>query len=549
MANGVQQNLRVVLLVRSPLAPAWVAELAGVLLAADDFDVWALVVPEDMGTRPANAGPCARSAERLARVRHSLRLGGGAPAQEPFSLIDLRQVAPALRVHTLRAGNPISSEAPADVAVAAGTWLARGAYAARRLHFPLGIWYSPQLDSPNGRVGSASDGEAERWHELEHVAVTVRSVMGASVGERLVMVADVPLESVYAEQNRAEAAWGAASLVLAALEHARGDSRAAPAAPPADSSARESPPDEDARSGIRAPSECRPRAASYARRVAAAAVRRVAFKRQWLLAYHFGDAHSLASTDDTRLIVPPVDRYWADPHVVFAGGEYHVFFEEFSYRSGRGHIATMRLGASGPLDKSRVALASDCHLSYPFVFAFEGEWYMIPESSEARRIDVYHAKELPLRWTLATTLMHDVSAVDTTVVEHEGRWWLFTTIRRLGGSSPLTHLYLFSADSPLSGAWEPHPKNPIASGSAGARAAGSIIRRDHRLIRPSQDSRVSYGGRVQLSEIVALTRDEFRERPAGSLEPNKAGGFIGLHTVAQAQGLTVVDLCRWRTRF
>ena len=144
--------------------------------------------------------------------------------------------------------------------------------------------------------------------------------------------------------------------------------------------------------------------------------------------------------------------------------------------------------------------------------------------------------------------MDDVSAVDTTLHESGGRWWLFTTLRKLGDGSSMSHLYLFSADSPLSDRWEPHPMNPIASGAAGARAAGGIMQRDCRLIRPSQDSRRAYGRRILFSEIVRMTREDFREKPAGSLEPNEAKGFVGLHTVSQARGLTIVDLCRWRTR-
>ena len=144
--------------------------------------------------------------------------------------------------------------------------------------------------------------------------------------------------------------------------------------------------------------------------------------------------------------------------------------------------------------------------------------------------------------------MDGVRAVDTTLVEHEGRWWLFTTIRKLSGGSSVSHLYLFSADNPLSEVWEPHPMNPIASGAAGARSAGGIMSWDHRLIRPSQDSRGSYGRRICLSEILLMTRDDFRERPAGVLQPNEANGFVGLHTVSRARDLTIIDLLRWRTR-
>lgn len=548
MAARMRPRLRVVLLLRSPLAPAWAADLACALLATDDFDVAALVVPHGSRARPNSASGSTWLSGRIVAVCRSVGFEWKGPARGPFALVDLRRVTPALRVDPLSLGCPGAPETPIDVAVATDSSLAIEDYADRGVHFRLGAWYSPQLDCPARRAEFRGPSEAAGLHGLRQLAVTVSSVGGIPRCERQVMAADVPLESPLITRNRAQAAWGAASLLLAALEHACRDDWTAPAERPAKSPAWAARPDEDPPSGSSAPLAGRPKLSSYAGRVAASAVKRVALKRQWLLAYHVGDASPLAPAHDTRLLVPPADRYWADPNVVFTAGEYHVFYEEFSYRSGKGHISTMRLGETGPLDESRVALTSDCHLSYPFVFAFEGEWFMIPESSEARRIDIFRAEKFPVRWTLAATLMDHVRAVDTTVVEHEGRWWLYTTIRRLGGSSPLSHLYLFSADSPLSKAWEPHPMNPIASGAAGARAAGGIMKRNDRLIRPAQDSRLSYGRRIELSEIVTMTHDEYLERPAGSLEPSPARGFIGLHTVSQAGNLTVVDLCRWRTR-
>lgn len=543
IAPAVHRALRVALLVRCPDAPVWIADVANALLVADAFDVSALVVPGGSGAPPVCASLSTRLAKRTADRCRDLGLGPGRSAQSPFTPTNLGKVLPSLPVHILSSGYR-ATEAAIDVAVAADSYLAKEDYAARGLHFRLGAWYSPELDYPDRRVDLRSTFGTSGLRTPEQVAVTVNAVVGEPPVEREVMTADV---SLLAARNRADAAWGAASLVLAALEHACRYDRAAPVVRTTDSSAT-SRPGQHTRSGSTASRVRRPRLLSYAGRAAVGAAKRTALHGQWLLAYHFGDGLELAPNADTHFVAPPADRFWADPHVVFVDGEYHVFYEEYLYSSGKGHIGTMRLGDAGPLDESRVVLTSQCHLSYPFVFAFEGEWFMIPESAEARRIDVFRAEEFPIHWTFAATLMNDVRALDTTMVEHEGRWWLFTTIRRLSGRPSLSHLYLFSAESPLSEVWEPHPMNPIASGAAGARSAGSIMTHDNRLIRPSQDSCESYGRRIRFSEIALMTRTEFRERPAGGLEPNESVGFVGLHTVSHARDLTIVDLCRWRTR-
>ena len=47
MGATLSRPLRVVLLLRSPMAPAWIVELADALLAADSFEVSALIASHD----------------------------------------------------------------------------------------------------------------------------------------------------------------------------------------------------------------------------------------------------------------------------------------------------------------------------------------------------------------------------------------------------------------------------------------------------------------------------------------------------------------------
>ena len=72
------------------------------------------------------------------------------------------------------------------------------------------------------------------------------------------------------------------------------------------------------------------------------------------------------------------------------------------------------------------------HLSYPFLFRHAGELYMIPESSAAGRVDLWRCSEFPGTWRRERTLIADISAADTSLLNWNGRWWLFAT--------SLTHL-------------------------------------------------------------------------------------------------------------
>ena len=315
-------------------------------------------------------------------------------ALDPFALVDVRHISPDLDVHPPFPADNDSPGASIHVAVAVDSSLAGEDHAEHGVFPRLGVWYSPHLDDPNGCVGCGIPSATAGLRGPEPVVVTVRAVGGKPPVERLVLSAHASLLSPLATRNRADVVWGAASLVLAALEHACGGDPSEPGEPAASCSLRRG------WAGAATTTARRSRVVSPVGRLASGALRRATMKPQWILAYRFESAEDLAPADDVVFVVPPVDRFWADPQVVFADGDYHVFYEEFLYRTGRGHIGTMRLGRNGPLDESRVALRRDCHLSYPFTFFFEGDWYMIPESAEARRIDVFRAVEFPTRWAL-----------------------------------------------------------------------------------------------------------------------------------------------------
>jgi len=99
---------------------------------------------------------------------------------------------------------------------------------------------------------------------------------------------------------------------------------------------------------------------------------------QWFLAYRiresrFGDARAIAPdlAGFTRLM-PPKDRYWADPFVIEKGGRYFVFFEELMFRSGKAHISMLEIDAAGRASAPIKVLQRDYHLSYPFVLEHDG---------------------------------------------------------------------------------------------------------------------------------------------------------------------------------
>jgi hypothetical protein len=150
-------------------------------------------------------------------------------------------------------------------------------------------------------------------------------------------------------------------------------------------------------------------------------------------------------------------------------------------------------------------LDEDRHLSYPFLFSFEDELYLVPESAASRRVDLYRCQSFPDRWTYVRTLIAGFPAADATLFAHEGRWWLFCSARQ-GPARLNNSLLAFHADSPLSGRWLPHAHNPLVRDYGGGRPGGRVfVDEQGRLLRPAQNAVPRYGYGLVLQQVQVLT--------------------------------------------
>ncbi len=263
------------------------------------------------------------------------------------------------------------------------------------------------------------------------------------------------------------------------------------------------------------------------------------FIDQWVIMSARGLHYQSLRWADFRPIIPGKDRYWGDPFIVQRGAEYHVFIEEKIYATGRGRIVCLTLDADGRMLSQQVALEREYHVSYPFIFEKDGETYMIPETAEQRTVELYRCTRFPDRWEFVRNLMSDIYAVDATLLEDAGRYWLFANVKVPGGSS-LNSLHLFSTDSLKAERWTPHPRNPVVQDIRWARPAGRIFRHGGSLIRPSQDSSQRYGYAIRFNRITRLTETEYEEVPEAAFEP-PGGKVLATHTFNQAGELTVID--------
>ena len=261
---------------------------------------------------------------------------------------------------------------------------------------------------------------------------------------------------------------------------------------------------------------------------------------QWILLFHLKNEFS-SSLWRYQKIVPPKDRFWADPHIIYRNDKYYIFHEEYLYDSGKGRIAVITMDSNGNYADPEVVLEKPYHLSYPYVFEYENEYYMIPETQATRTIQLFKCTEFPAKWEFQLNLMENIEAVDSTLVRHEGKWWLFANVTEYEGASSWDELFLYSSDDLFSTDWTPHPANPIVSDCKSARPAGRLFQQNGTLYRPSQNCSHRYGYGFNLAEVKQLNETSYKEDVVTRVEPNWDKSIVGTHTFSRVNSLHVVD--------
>lgn len=240
---------------------------------------------------------------------------------------------------------------------------------------------------------------------------------------------------------------------------------------------------------------------------------------------------------------PQMGRWCADPFPVKTNDSLYLFFEDFIKSEGKGCISYVEI-KNNKISRPVEVLKEKFHLSYPHIFKYNNEYYMIPESMENNSIRLYKSFDFPKNWKFHKTLISNVAAVDATTFFYEDKVWLFTNIAK-DGASDWEELYLFYSDNIL-GTWHSHPLNPIISDVTRARPAGKIfINKKGEIIRPSQDCSKCYGYATNLNVITKISTSEYEEKLKEKILPKTLGNYFGTHTFNKSEELYFFDVKKW----
>jgi hypothetical protein len=238
-------------------------------------------------------------------------------------------------------------------------------------------------------------------------------------------------------------------------------------------------------------------------------------------------------------------RFVADPFMLKKDSIWYMFFEVMNAKTGHGDIGLAISTDVVNWTYKQIVLDEPFHLSYPYVFEWKNQYYMIPESREANSIRIYKATKFPIEWSYAGDLLEGDFA-DSSLCYFKGMWWIFAETNPIGHDT----LSLYYADS-LMGPYTEHPDSPIIMGDANiARPGGRVFVFEDRIVRYTQDDDPTYGKQVRAFKITKLTTKSYEEelvsdepilKPSGVGWNGKGMHHIDPHQIENDTWIACVD--------
>jgi len=279
---------------------------------------------------------------------------------------------------------------------------------------------------------------------------------------------------------------------------------------------------------------------------------RLFYKAQWSIYFSENESKYHFQRDISKFIKieTPKHLFWADPFVIDKDNKSYIFFEDYVYKTKKGHISVIVYDhKTKELSKPRVVIDTAYHQSYPFILEYEDEIYMIPEGSKDKDVKLYKAIDFPYKWEVVRTFFKGKEAVDMTLFFYESRWWLFTNMIEEQGQSLNEELYIFYCDDFRVDKWKSHKQNPVIRSVQTSRPAGKVIEYKGDFYRPSQNSVGSYGYSTNFNKIKLLTPSEYEEEFVSEITPDFLDNITAIHTYNSSQYITVVDVVHKIRRF
>ncbi len=105
----------------------------------------------------------------------------------------------------------------------------------------------------------------------------------------------------------------------------------------------------------------------------------------------------------------------ADPFMMFKNGKYSMFFEVMNRKTDQGDIGYAESTDGMHWKYRKIVIDETFHLSYPYIFEWNNDYYLIPESHQDLSVRVYKALSFPDKWEYIGNILSGYPYVDPSI--------------------------------------------------------------------------------------------------------------------------------------
>ena len=263
--------------------------------------------------------------------------------------------------------------------------------------------------------------------------------------------------------------------------------------------------------------------------------------------YEYCVGYKKEGSAEYRILYPTMRYWYADPIPVVIQGKTYLFVEAFDKFKAIGHIAVTEL--SERISTPRVIISESFHMSFPNVFKWHDEYYMIPETNDADQIRVYKMDKDVYNWHLVSFM--DVkgkkySDISSLQIGDE----LFFIAGEKDPNDPFKCRTVIMKVLSIEGELIVDVVSENPEYSYGDRNAGNIFVDNGDLYRPIQHSdKNTYGIKVTLHRFKELSKSSSKDSIVRTIDLvsekiDKIHGCIpyGIHTYGRINGWEVIDV-------
>lgn len=204
---------------------------------------------------------------------------------------------------------------------------------------------------------------------------------------------------------------------------------------------------------------------------------------------------------------PSHGAWYADPFVCSDGKHEYVFVELMPTYGLLGKIAVAAV-VDGRIGEFHVVIDEPFHLSFPNVFQYGGQWYMLPETNMSGQVRLYCADEFPYRWRLDTILMENVRLVDHALYPVKDGFLMVShdIVDEIHGYNRI-----FFLDMGKKTLEELHPAGTWSN----IRLGGTFFQKNGKWYHALQDCKECYGEYLHFFEVDTFSSEKFVEHQVG----------------------------------